>query len=335
MTMVSNPIAVLGAGSWGTALALLLARNGNEVRLWSHEPEHIKILQEQRENRRYLPGYAFPDNLQIDSNLGSILHQITDVLIAVPSHAFRSVIEKLRAETEQDLRIVWGTKGVDPQTCQLLHQVVAEVFQPQTQVAVLSGPSFATEVAASKPTAVSLAGNDSDFLQSLVDRFHNDTFRVYLNTDMIGVEICGAIKNVLAIAVGISDGLELGANSRCALITRGLAEMSRLCVAYGGKKETLLGMCGVGDLVLTCTDDQSRNRRFGLALGRGESTELALKNIGQAVEGLQNTKQIYQMAQTKNVELPITEQVHAVICNHHSPEDILQELLKRKPKFES
>lgn len=334
--MVSNtPITILGAGSWGTALALLLARNGNRVHLWGYDSKEMESLQKHRENQQYLPGFSFPDNLHIYTDLAASIDGVNDVFIAVPSHAFRSVLQQLKSVTSDSVRIAWGTKGLDPDAGELLHKLVINVFQRKMKIAVLSGPSFAEEVAAGKPTAVSLAGNDKAFLQTLVDRFHNDYFRIYLNRDIIGVELCGAIKNVLAIAVGIADGLQLGANARCALITRGLAEMSRLCVALGGKRETLMGLCGVGDLVLTCTDDQSRNRRFGLAIGRGETIEQAKAQIGQAVEGEKNTRQIYQLAKKQNIEMPITEQVYAIIYQQHSPRDVLKTLLERKPAFES
>lgn len=329
-----NPMVVLGAGSWGTALALLLARNGNPVRLWGNDPEHLALLREQRFNEQYLPGFYLPNNIHICDDFESCVKGQRDILVVVPSHAFRSVLERLKPLAPDDVRIAWGSKGLDPTTNQLLHQLVADIFSDDTPAAVLAGPSFAKEVAEAMPTAVSLSGNDEVFLESLIDRFHNDRFRVYINSDFMGVELCGALKNILAIAVGISDGLGLGANSRSALITRGLAEMSRLCIAMGGEQKTLMSLAGVGDLVLTCTDDQSRNRRFGLAIGQGATKDVALKKIGQAVEGLSNVKQVYELAQSLQVDMPITEQVFCVLNRGYSPEDVLAELLERAPKFE-
>lgn len=335
MSILSMPIAVIGAGSWGTALAILLARNGNvDVRIWSNETDQIELMQARCVNEKYLPGISFPDAVHPYSELQANLNGVRDILVAVPSHAFRYVLEEIKTLVSDDVRVVWGTKGLDPETRQLLHAVVAEIFHKETPVAVLAGPSFAKEVAEGKPTAVSLSGNQQIFMDDLVERLHGGRFRVYINPDMIGVQLCGAIKNVLAVAVGISDGLQLGANTRCALITRGLAEMSNLCVALGGKRETLLSLAGVGDLVLTCTGDQSRNRRFGLAIGRGISVEQATQEIGQAIEGLNNTRQVCALAKQYQVEVPIAEQVNNVLHHGHSPQDVLVELLERAPKWE-
>lgn len=335
MTIPSQPIAVLGAGSWGTALALLLARNGNCVHLWSHDPEHVAQMHRDRVNDRYLPDFIFPDKLKVFSDLSEAVAQIQDILIVVPSNAFRSVLEQLKPHVRDDIRLAWGTKGIDPDTKQFLHEVTAELFSPAIPMAMLAGPSFALEVAQNKPTAVSLVADDKEFMHDLIERFHNDRFRVYENHDLVGVQLCGAVKNVLAVAVGIADGLELGANTRSALITRGLAEMTRLGIVLGGRAETFMGLAGVGDLVLTCTDNLSRNRRFGLAIGQGFDTETALQQIGQAVEGLHNTRQVYELATSHNVEMPITEQVNAVLFSGHKPIDVLGELLQRAPRSES
>lgn len=327
-------VAVIGAGSWGSALALLLARNGVDTRLWGNEDDNQSLMQSTRENARYLPGHTFPDNLTVCLDVEACLEGVRDVLIVVPSHVFRSVLQQLKPLLPKDARIVWGTKGLDPKTKQCLSQVVADEMGEQTPMAVLAGPSFAKEVAANQPTAVSLAGNDETFLQDCIEYFHNDRFRVYVNDDMIGVQLCGALKNILAIGVGIADGLQLGANSRAALITRGLAEMARLNTAIGGQAQTLMSLAGVGDLVLTCTDDQSRNRRFGLALGMGVDCETAQRKIGQAVEGLQNTQQVYELAQEHGVDMPIVTQVFGIIHKGLSPEHVVAELLERAPKHE-
>ena len=333
MSIKEKPIVVIGAGSWGTALALLLARNGNVVRLWGNTPEQQQEMMDGRENVRFLPGFPFPEPLVVCETLQAALVDVQDILVVVPSNAFRVVIQQL-VTLIKNPRIAWGTKGLDPSTQKVLHQVVCEIFSEKTPVAVLAGPSFAKEVAEEKPTAVSLAGNHAEFVNDLIERFHNPYFRVYQNNDMLGLELCGAMKNVLAIAVGISDGLTLGANTRAALITRGLVEMGRLCDAMGADKNTLFSLAGVGDLVLTCTDDQSRNRRFGKAIGQGDDCKIAEKNIGQAVEGLHNVEQVHQLAKRHCVDMPITHSVFRILFQSADPQTVVSELLARSPKVE-
>ena len=335
MSIKETPITVIGAGAWGTALALLLARNGNPVRLWGNDAEQITALQTDGENRFYLPGFSFPDNLHVIADLKDSLLDVRDVLMIVPSHAFRPALESVKSQVSNDVRIAWGTKGIDPDTRQLLHEVIFDLFSKETPIAALSGPSFAKEVAAEKPTAVSLAGNDLHFIEDLIERLHNPRFRVYQNKDLIGVQLCGTLKNIMAIGVGVSDGLELGANARSALITRGLVEMGRLCDVMGAQASTLLSLAGVGDLVLTCTDNQSRNRRFGILVGQGKDLKTAEQAVGGAVEGLHNTKQVYELAKSKRVEMPITEQVYAILYQGAKPEVVVSRLLARAPKWES
>ncbi|EKD44834.1 MAG: hypothetical protein ACD_70C00210G0002 [uncultured bacterium] len=327
---IASPIAVLGAGAWGTALAVLLARNGQLVRLWDHDTKRLTQLQ----SERAFVGVPFPDSLTIEMNLADAVRDITDVCLVIPSFAFRKVLVQLKSLMPSTARFVWGTKGLDPETQGFLHQVIYDVFSNQTPVAVLSGPSFAKEVAINLPTAVSLAGNNPDFLASLVKRFHNGHFRVYINNDLIGVQLCGVVKNVMAIAVGISDGMGFGANTRCALITRGLAEIARLCEVLGGMRETVMSLAGVGDLVLTSTDNQSRNRRFGLAIGQGASAEKALSDIGESVEGYYNAKQLFQLAQKNKVSMPISEQVYAILYENRAAKAVLTELLARESTVE-
>lgn len=327
-------IAVIGAGSWGTALALLLARNGIPTRLWGNEPDQQSIMQQQRRNARYLPDHPFPDCLTVPTTLPEAVAEVRDICLVVPSHAFRAVCEELRPLVADDVRLVWGTKGLDPKKKCVLSEVVAEVFGSQQAMAVLAGPSFAKEVADQKPTAVSMAGNDAAFVQNCVDYFHSDRFRIYVNQDLVGVQLCGALKNILAIAVGIADGLQLGANTRSALITRGLAEMARFNEALGGDRLTLMSLAGVGDLVLTATDDQSRNRRFGLAIGQGHRLADAKQAIGQEIEGATNTRQVFQLAQELQVDMPITRQVYAILHQGASPQQVVAELLERAPKQE-
>lgn len=332
--ILDKPIAVIGAGAWGSALALLLARNGNIVRLWSHQTEHLRDLSNTRENQEYLPGFLFPENIQVILTLSEALLDVEDILVVVPSQGFRNVLELIRPIVEQP-RIAWGTKGLDPVTKNPLHNVVFETFTENIPIAVISGPSFAKEVAAEKPTAVSLAANNRIFLDDLIKRLHNRNFRVYENNDLIGLELCGTIKNILAIAVGIADGLGLGANTRAALITRGLVEMSRFCVVMGAESQTLMSLAGIGDVILTCTDDQSRNRRFGKAVVRCKDIEAAERKIASAIEGLYNVRQVHELAQEKNIDMPITRQVYRILFESVMPEVAVAELLARTPYSES
>ena len=326
----NTPIAVLGAGAWGSALAILLARNGSPVRLWDHDPKPLEKMQAER----CFLDVALPDNLLIETQLEKAVHDVRDICLVIPSYAFEKVLTCLKSLVPNDVRFVWGTKGLNPDNGEFFHHTIAHVFSDHTPVAALSGPSFAKEVVMGLPTAVSLAGNNADFLNDLVRRFHGKNFRVYINSDLIGVQLCGVVKNVMAIAVGISDGMGFGANTRCALITRGLAELSRLVVALGGKRETMMSLAGVGDLVLTSTDNQSRNRRFGLAIGQGKTAENALKEIGQSVEGYYNAKQLFQLGQKNKVSMPISEQVYKILYEHREPKTVLSELLDRQSASE-
>ena len=329
---LSTPIAVLGAGSWGTALAILLARNQQEIRLWGWDKQAQQQLQHDRCNSFYLPNIIFPDNLIVCDNLAITLEGVHDILIAVPSRGFRETCMKINCYFTTSPRIAWATKGLDVLNNMLLHEVVQEIFGNDLSMAVLSGPSFAQEVAAELPTAISLASNDSIFARDLITRLHNDYFRVYASNDLIGVELGGAVKNVLAIAVGIADGLGFGANTRCALITRGLAEMVRLGLALGGKPDTFMGLAGVGDLILTCTDNQSRNRRLGLAIGSGKSLAEAEKAIGYTVEGVSNAHKIFKLAQHHHVDMPITEHVCRLLVGDITPQEAATSLMSRQPE---
>lgn len=327
-----RPITVLGAGSWGTALALVLTRNGQEVRLWSRKKDHVDEMRGQRVNNRYLPHYPFPKTLHVSDNLESSLDDVIDILIVVPSFAFQEVVIRIKPYLNSNVRIAWGTKGLTATGC-LLHQMV-EMELGHLPMAAISGPSLATEVVANLPTAIVVASNRTEFSKDLIKRLHSPCFRVYQNDDMIGVELCGSVKNILAIATGIGDGLELGANARAALITRGLVEIGRLVYAMGGKQETLVGLAGLGDLVLTCTDNQSRNRRFGLAIGKGVDPKTAEQTIGQAIEGLYNTDQVYKLAEKHAVEMPVAHQVYRILHENLDPRQAVRELLERPPKTE-
>ncbi|MGR9072654.1 MAG: NAD(P)H-dependent glycerol-3-phosphate dehydrogenase, partial [Gammaproteobacteria bacterium] len=306
-------ISILGAGSFGTALAILLARNGCDTLLWGHTPERIAVLRQSRENSRYLPGFPFPDNLTVTSDLKQAASFCNLYLIAVPSHAFKETIKKLKPFVTQDARIAWTTKGLNPDDGSFLHQVAYHGISPQTPIAIISGPTFAREIAADLPTAVTIASPDETFAAELADMLHNRYFRAYTSTDIVGVQIGGAIKNVLAIAAGIADGLGFGANTRAALITRGLAEMMRLGMALHAKQETLMGLAGLGDLVLTCTDNQSRNRRFGMALGQGQDKNEIVRQIDQEIEGISAAQEAYRLARKLEIDMPITEQTYQVL----------------------
>ena len=331
--MMDRPLTILGAGSWGTAMALLLSRRDQNIRLWSHEKKHAQEMQSEGVNGRYLPDHPFPKSLRVYHDLEGSLEGVTDILIVVPSFAFQEVIHRIKPYVNFHGRIAWGTKGFATGH-RLLHEVV-EVELGQLPVAALSGPSLATEVAAGLPTAVTIASNDTKFSYDLIKRLHSPYFRIYQNNDLVGVEICGSIKNILAIATGISDGLALGANARAALIARGLTEMGRLVKALGGRQETLIGLAGLGDLVLTCTDNQSRNRRFGLALGKGISKENAEQAIDQTIEGLYNANKVWALAKKHKIEMPVTQQIYRILHENLDPKQAVQELLHRSAKTEA
>ena len=331
----TTPIAVLGAGSWGTALALHLARLGNDTRLWGRNVDELRQMQSKRENSRYLPGIPFPDALTATSDLTLALQGVRDVLVAVPSHAFRANLRAFKPLLQGPVRIVWATKGFEHGAQALLSTVVSDEFSADTPQAVLSGPSFAKELAAGLPTAITLAANNGEFRHDLAQRLHSDRFRVYLSDDMIGVQVGGAVKNVLAVGAGMCDGLGFGANARTALITRGLAEITRLGLALGGKLETFYGMAGLGDLILTCTDNQSRNRRFGLALGQGKTAAQAQAEIGQVVEAASNAEEVVHLARKLGIEMPISEQIYRILHEGVDPRVAAKELLMREMRDES
>lgn len=331
---MSQPrIAVLGAGSWGTALAVLLARHGAEVRLWGHLPADIERLRADRENRQFLPGVALPAGLEPSSDLQAAVEGVDEILIVVPSHAFRAVAESLASVLPPGVAVSWATKGFEPDTGLLLHEVAARIL-PGRPLAVLSGPSFAGEVARGLPTAITVASADRAHAERVAGYLHGETFRAYTSDDVVGVQVGGAAKNVMAIAAGIADGLGFGANARAALITRGLAEITRLGLALGGRPETFMGLAGLGDLTLTCTDDQSRNRRMGLALARGLSVAEARAEIGQEVEGVATAREVYRKSRVLGVEMPITEQTYRVLYEGLAPLAAVQALLGRRQRPE-
>lgn len=329
-------MVVLGAGSYGTALAIALARGGAEVILWGHEADHMATLAKERANQAFLPNISFPESLIIESDLATALSASRDILLVVPSHAFGLVLKQIKPLLCDNQRICWATKGLEPKSGRLLQEVATEILGDKYPLAVISGPTFAKELAAGLPTAIALAASDDTFLEELQNKIHcSKSFRVYANQDFIGIQIGGAIKNVIAIGAGLSDGIGYGANARTALITRGLVEMSRLGIALGASQETFMGMAGLGDLVLTCTDNQSRNRRFGLALGQGKSVTEAEAEIGQVVEGYRNTLEVWTLAHRHGVDMPIVEQIYQVLYQNKTPQLAAAELLARKKKVEN
>lgn len=331
---VKSAVLVIGAGSWGTALALVLARNGAAVSLWDADAAHIDRLRRERSNDRHLPGIGFPPNLRTVDRLLPVPAETGAVVIATPCEVLRAVLQQIAPAWRAGLPLCLACKGLAPGTTALNHEVAASVLGEAAPVAVLSGPSFAGEVAAGLPTAVTIAAADPGTAAGFSDLFHDDNFRVYTHDDVIGVQVGGAVKNIMAIAAGISDGLGFGANARSALITRGLAEIIRLGTAMGGRQETFMGLAGLGDLVLTCTDDQSRNRRFGLALARGHSPAEARTEIGQAIEGIRTAEAVAGLAARHGVEMPISAQVQDVIDGRIGAREAVHLLLTRERRPE-
>ncbi|GFO74183.1 glycerol-3-phosphate dehydrogenase (NAD(P)+) [Bathymodiolus platifrons methanotrophic gill symbiont] len=332
---MTSKISVFGAGSWGTALAIQAAKNGNQTLLWGHLPEHIANLAKDRQNKRYLANLPFPDTLQVTDNLKEAAQFSDILLISVPSHVFQETLLKIKPFVNDQVKIAWASKGFNPETGELLNKIVANVFSTETPAAVLSGPSFAQEVAAGLPSAVTIAATQQSFADQLAQIMHSPRFRIYTTNDIISVQVGGAVKNVLAIAAGIADGIGFGANTRAALVTRGIAEIIRLNTALGGQQETLMGLAGLGDLILTCTDNQSRNRRFGIALGQGKNREQAIQEIGQEVEGISAAKETYMLAKKHGIDMPITEQTYLVLYEGLAPLSAVQNLLQRDQKSET
>jgi glycerol-3-phosphate dehydrogenase (NAD(P)+) len=295
----------------------------------------MAALAQDRQNKRYLPEYSFPENLAVTSDLAEVAAFSNLILVCVPSHAFKNTLIKLKPYLSNGIKIAWASKGFNPDDGSLLHEIVAKIFSAQTPAAILSGPTFAREVAANLPTAITIASSQPDFAKQLAGILHGGLFRTYTSSDVIGVEVGGAVKNVLAIAAGIADGLGFGANTRAALITRGLNEIIRLGVKLGGKQKTFMGLAGLGDLILTCTDNQSRNRRFGLALGLGKDRTAAMQEIGQEIEGISAAKETFLLAKKYAIDMPITEQTYKVLYEGLAPRTAVQNLLAREQKAES
>jgi len=327
--------AVLGAGSWGTALAMQLMRSGSRVVLWDWDRAHIEAIGRARCNERFLPDYPLPEGMVIEPDLETAVCMADEILIVVPSHAFAGLIKQIRPWLKDAQGIAWACKGLEPGTGRFLHEPAEALFGDERPLAVVTGPSFAKEVAANLPTAVTVAGTDPEYCERIARAFHGANFRAYTSDDIVGAELGGSVKNVLAVATGMADGMGLGNNARAALITRGLAEMMRLGRALGARARTLTGLTGMGDLVLTCTGDLSRNRRLGLALGQGKSVEEAVEEIGQVVEGVKTSEEVWRLAGRLGVDMPIAEQVYGIIHQGRDPHESLRELLSREQKRET
>jgi glycerol-3-phosphate dehydrogenase (NAD(P)+) len=327
-------IAVLGAGSWGTALASLLARHGYPTVLWGRNAAQAEAIDKRHENQRYLPGVALPESLRATTDLKTAVATADLILVVTPSHAFNQTLKALAPHRRPGAGVAWATKGFEPGTGRFLHEVAGEILGPDVPLAVVTGPSFAREVAQGLPTAVTVHSDDEEFALQVAEALHGPAFRAYTGSDMLGAELGGAMKNVLAVATGIADGMDLGLNARAGLITRGLNEMLRLNAALGGRAETLMGLAGLGDLVLTSTGDLSRNRRLGLALGRGQSIAEAVAEIGQVVESVDTVDEVIRLSERHGVELPISELVQRVLHQEITPAEGLKIILSREQKPE-
>lgn len=329
-------VAVVGAGAWGTALGLLLASTGEAVQLWTWQAEHAAQLRRDRENREFLPGFTLPGAVQPSADLAEALGGASLVVLVVPSHAMRPTLEQARGLVPAQVPVVTATKGIENDSLMLMNEVIRDVLGQEVgaRTAVLSGPSFAKEVAQGTPTNVVIAAEDEALSVRLRDRFATPRFRVYSSTDPAGVEVGGALKNVVAIAAGACDGLGFGHNTRAALITRGLAEISRIATAKGGNPLTLAGLAGMGDLVLTCTGDLSRNRRVGFELGKGRRLDDVLGELGAVAEGVKTARSAYDLAMQLGVELPICFEVYRVLFEGKSPHAAVSDVLSRPLKGE-
>lgn len=335
-----SEIAVIGAGAWGTGIAIVLGRKGtHRVRLWVHETDVCESISQRRVNERFLPGCAIPEFVTATNDLASALDGAQIVVSVMPSQHCRGLFQRMRSLIPLDALIVSATKGLEEGSLERMSEVIAEVMSCDDgrtrSIGALSGPSFAAEVARGDPTAITIASSDAVLARTVQHEFSDPSFRVYTNADVVGVELGGALKNIVAIAAGICDGLRLGHNSVAALITRGLAEMTRLVIACGGRAETMAGLAGLGDLVLTCTGGLSRNRSVGVELGRGRKLPEILSSMrGAVAEGVFTTAAAVGLAHARGVEMPITEQMHAILHQGKSPRDAIYELMTRSGKSE-
>jgi len=325
--MTASSVVVLGGGAFGTALAVVFARTGRTVRLWGRDAGLVETVARDRENVRYLPGVVLPERVAVTADLDAAVGDDGPLVVcAVPCQALRGTFTSLVGRTDH---VVWASKGLELKTGRLIHEVAREVFGPDVALAAISGPNFAAEISRGLPAATSVAATAPALAERVMAALHTDVFRPYLSEDLVGVEIGGAVKNVIAIAAGVVDGLEFGASARASLITRGLVEMARFGAALGADPTTFMGLAGVGDLVLTASDDQSRNRRFGLAIGRGASVADALVAVGDTVEGASTAEAVATRAADLEVEMPITHEVCRIVRGEATPADAVRELLSR------
>lgn len=335
-----SKITIIGAGAWGTGLAIVLGRKGtHQVRLWAHEKEVSDTIQQGRVNEKFLPGQPVPDSVFATSSYKEVFQDAEIVVSVMPSHHCRAVFEEMNAYLAPDMLIVSATKGIENETLMRMSEVITQVVHTsrghKPRVGALSGPSFAKEVARGDPTAITIASKDSQLAETVQREFSGPSLRVYTNDDVTGVELGGALKNIIAIAAGVCDGLGLGHNSVAALITRGLAEVTRLAVACGGRPETMAGLAGLGDLVLTCTGELSRNRSVGAELGRGRKLpDIVAGMHGMVAEGIHTTRAAVGLAQKRGVEMPITAQMYAILQEGKPPRDAIQELMARSARSE-
>ncbi|MBL6957053.1 MAG: NAD(P)H-dependent glycerol-3-phosphate dehydrogenase [Chlorobium phaeobacteroides] len=329
-------ITVLGAGSWGTTLAVLLAGKGASVRLWAHRPEFARELEASHENVRYLPGVTIPDSIRIEDDIVRAVQGASIIVTAVPSQALRETLALFRDVSLSDTIIVNVAKGIELDTGKRLSEVIPEVLPAVSpaQVAVLYGPSHAEEVSDKQPTTVVAASSCLETAEKVQEAFHTSMFRVYVNTDIIGVEIAGSVKNIIAIAAGISDGIGYGDNAKAAIITRGLAEMSRLAVSLGGEPMTVSGLSGIGDLVVTCLSRHSRNRYLGEQIGKGRSLEEVISHMNMVAEGVSTTKAVFSLSSRLGVDMPITSAVYEMLFENKPAEQAILDLMTREPKKE-
>ncbi len=327
-------VCVLGAGAWGTAVAIRLAGAAAQVRLWTRSPEHAAAMRAERVNTRYLAGQALPASLTPSADLDASLRDADWLISAVPSSGFRPLLQTLR-DRGGETPLIWLCKGFEAGTRRLPHEVLEETWPEHPAAGVLSGPSFALEVARGLPAALTVASRDAEFARRAAQALHDPRLRLYASTDVVGVELGGAVKNVIAIAAGISDGLGFGLNARAALVTRGLAELTRLGLHLGGRPETFMGLSGMGDLILTCTGDLSRNRQVGLRLAAGESLEGALRQLGHVAEGVTTALELAVLADSLQVDMPITQSVAAILRGEIPPREAVAALLARELKDEA
>ena len=326
-------IGILGGGSWGTALAILLANKDYEVEMWLRDLDQLKAMKKSGKNEKYLPQANLPKNLKLTNNLDNAVLNKDIILIATPTHGVRETLNKAKEYIEDEQIIVNIAKGVENESLLRISQIVKEIL-PNNKYAVLSGPSHAEEVAQDMPTTVVVASADSTVAKYIQDVFMTVNFRVYINTDVVGVELAGALKNIIALGAGISDGLGYGDNTKAALMTRGMFEMARLGQEMGGQADTFSGLAGIGDLIVTCTSMLSRNRRAGILIGKGMKIDDVIKEIGMVVEGIKTTKSVFQLAKEHNVEMPIAEEIYGVIYNGQDVKESVKNLMKRDKKHE-